>query len=196
MGVLWFGIPLPLPLEIETAFEPDPATNVLFAVRVLPSDLLLAGNCGPAPALSVRLEGDDLRVRLGPADDPYLDWGVDKSTPVFETNALLSSILTRHSPEASGEEIQHSASSIQHSPARVPLRVVFLEDRVRCHLGDADTPALDVPTAAFDPAAFPDGARLVFYGVHCRFFGFSFRNPSTPNPASDEPHAESAEGAD
>ena len=179
LGILRFGIPLPLPLEIETAFEPDPATNVLFAVRVLPADLLLTGNSGPTPALSVRLEGDTLRLRLGPAGDRYLDWGVDKKTPVFETNAPLLSLVARR-----------SSLVTRHSAERIPLRVVFLPDRVRCYLGDAETPALDAPTAAFDPASFPDGARLVFYGADCRFFGFSFRNPAASRGGRDAENLE------
>ena len=221
-GELEFGSPLPLPLEIETAFEPsaDPATNVLFAVRVFPSDLLFSNHDGPTPALSVRLEGDTLRVRLGPAGDPHLDWGVDKAMPVFETNAVLSAVLhaedkphaesveseshaesaenaenvgRARSPSAP-EDTRHSSLVTRHSPeaakptpARIPLRVVFLPDRVQCYLGDADTPALDAPCTAFAPADFPDGAKLVFYGVHCRFFGFSFRNPGVAEPRRARP---------
>ena len=191
-GELEFGSPLPLPLEIETAFEPsaDPATNVLFAVRVFPSDLLFSDHAGPTPALSVRLEGGTLRVRLGPAGEPHLDWGIDKATPVFETNAVLSAVLHAegaedkpHAESAEGAESDIGArSSSAPTPARVPLRIVFLEDRVRCYLGNADTPALDAPCAAFAPAAFPDGAKLVFYGARCRFFGFSFRNPAAERP--------------
>ena len=50
--------------------------------------------------------------------------------------------------------------------------------------------------AAFAPAAFPDGAKLVFYGKRCRFFGFSFRNPlATRSPDAKETHAESTESA-
>ena len=215
-GELEFGSPLPLPLEIETAFEPsaDPATNVLFAVRVFPSDLLFGNHDGPTPALSVRLEGGTLRVRLGPAGDPLLDWGVDKATPVFETNAVLSAVLHAegaedkpHAEDAEGAENKPHAESAEGAenkphaesaesdigarsssapaPARVPLRIVFLEDRVRCYLGNADTPALDAPCTAFAPVAFPDGAKLVFYGARCRFFGFSFRNPLVPAPSEE-----------
>ena len=61
--------------------------------------------------------------------------------------------------------------------ARIPLRVVCLADRVLAYLGDDETPAIDAPCAAFAPEALPDGAKLVFYGVDCKFFGFAFRNP-------------------
>ena len=222
-GVLEFGTPLPVPLEIGTAFEPDPATNVQFAVRLFPSDERCSKHSGPAPALSARLENGTLRLRLGPAGDRYLDWGVDENTPVSETNVLLSAVLhaagaetksraesaeakshaeSAESAEAalpgggSGEAEPPPVESRAKSAERIPLRIVFLPDRVRCYLGADPSPALDVSTAAFAPSAFPDGAKLVFYGRRCRFFGFSFRNPlATRSPDAEETHAESAESA-
>ena len=150
-----FGLPLPTPLEIETSFEltPNPATNALFAIRLFPADLRFSNHRGESPVLSVRVGPDGTALlRLGASGEPYVDSGYTRGT-IAEARVPLG-------PQA-----------------RIPLRVVYLADRLLAYLGDDETPAIDAPCAAFAPEALPDGAKLVFYGVDCKFFGFAFRNP-------------------
>ena len=191
-----FGVPLPTPLEIETSFEltPDPATNALFAIRLFPADLRFSDHRGKSPVLSVRVGPDgDALLRLGCSGERYIDCGYTQGT-LAEANVLLSDILYAEGAEDEShaesaefaESVGRARSPSAPAPARVSLRVVYLEDRVRCYLGDAQTPAIDAPCAAFAPAALPDGAKLVFYGVDCKFFGFTFRNPVPDSPARKE----------
>ncbi len=106
-----------------------------------------------SPVLSVRVGPDGTALlRLGASGEPYVDSGYTRGT-IAEARVPLG-------PQA-----------------RIPLRVVYLADRVLAYLGDDETPAIDAPCADFAPEALPDGAKLVFYGVDCKFFGFAFRNP-------------------
>ena len=69
------------------------------------------------------------------------------------------------------------------APREVALRAVFRPDRVEAFVGDAPAPALVFATDRYAPAAFPDGAKLLFFGKGASFHGFTFRKP----------HAEAAE---
>jgi len=69
------------------------------------------------------------------------------------------------------------------APREVALRAVFRPDRVEAFVGDAPAPTLVFATDRYAPAAFPDGAKLLFFGKGASFHGFTFRKP----------HAEGAE---
>jgi hypothetical protein len=184
VGCLEFGLPLPTPIEIGTAFEPgpDPAAPALFAIRLLPADLRFSDPEGASPVVSVRAAPDGaLRLRLGPSGDPCVDLGYTRGT-IAESHAESAESKPHAESAEVAEFCGRARSPSAPPPRRIPLRVVFLADRVLCYLGDSAVPALDAPCADFAPAALPDGAKLVFFGINCRFFGFTFRKPQPPAP--------------
>ena len=174
-GCLEFAQSLPLPIELEAFVERDPSVDdePFFAVRVLPADGLLHKLGGVSPPVSVRWNEDGRsEIRLGSSEEPCVDAG-------WSGGVVASSEVAV--PLVSGE-----ADSLGEAPYSLPVRIGFAADRVSVFLDGSAAPVLSVPCGSFAPDAFPDGAKLVFFGRGVRFRGFSFRKPSPRSQLSQE----------
>ena len=175
---LEFNEPVPLPLEVSAtvALLPDAGRRNLFAVRLDRAD----GLCGRfaddgRPALSFHLGADGrLAVRYwAPREEGGVWFGAEDVSAAVDLPPL---------PDGADPA----------APREVALRAVFRPDRVEAFVGDAPGPALVFATDRYAPAAFPDGAKLLFFGKGASFHGFTFRKPHAES-AEKIPHAESAE---
>ena len=175
---LEFNEALPLPLEISAtvALRPDAGLRNLFAVRLDKADGLFGRFADDGrPAFSFHLGADGrLAVRLwAPREEGGVWFGAEDASAAVDLPPL---------PEGADPA----------APREVALRAVFRPDRVEAFVGDAPAPALVFATDRYAPAAFPDGAKLLFFGKGASFHGFTFRKPHAES-AEEIPHAESAE---
>ena len=174
-GCLEFAQALPLPIELEIFAERDPSADdkPFFAIRVLPADGLVHSLRGISPPVSVRWKDNGKsEVRLGSSDEPFADAG-------WTGGVVASSQVSV--PLGAGDS-SSSNGTLNH----LPVRIVFAADRVSVFLDGSAAPVLSAPCGSFTPDAFPDGAKLVFFGRGVRFRGFSFRKPSTDSQLSQE----------
>ena len=170
------AVPLPLEVSATVALQPDAGRRNLFAVRLDKAD----GLCGRfaddgRPALSFHL-GEDGRLAVrywAPREEGGVWFGAEDASAAVDLPPL---------PEGADPA----------APREVALRAVFRPDRVEAFVGDAPAPALVFATDRYAPAAFPDGAKLLFFGKGASFHGFTFRKPHA-EAAEKIPHAESAE---
>ena len=166
---LEFNEPVPLPLEVSAtvALLPDAGLRNLFAVRLDKADGLFGHVPDGRPALSFHLGADGrLAVRhWAPREEGGVWFGPADASASVDLPPL---------PEGADPT----------APREVALRAVFRPDRVEAFVGDAPEPALSFATDRYAPAAFPDGAKLLFFGKGASFHGFTFRKP-TPDPATD-----------
>ena len=167
---LEFNEALPLPLEISAtvALRPDAGLRNLFAVRLDKADGLFGRFADDGrPALSFHLGADGrLAVRLwAPREEGGVWFGPADASAAVDLPPL---------PEGADPA----------APREVALRAVFRPDRVEAYVGDAPEPALSFATDRYAPAAFPNGAKLLFFGKGASFHGFTFKKPP-PDPATD-----------
>ena len=174
-GCLEFAQALPLPIELEAFAERDPGGSgkPFFAVRVLPADGLQHNFRGCSPPISVQWKDDGISVvRLGSSEEPFVDAG-------WAGGVIASS-------EAAVPLVSDEAGSLDEAPNSLPVRIAFSADRVSVFFDGSAAPALSAPCGSFTPDAFPEGAKLVFFGHNVRFHGFSFRKPSPRSRLSQE----------
>ena len=161
------AVPLPLEVSATVALQPDAGRRNLFAVRLDKADGLFGRFADDGrPALSFHL-GEDGRLAVrywAPREEGGVWFGAEDASAAVDLPPL---------PEGADPA----------APREVALRAVFRPDRVEAFVGDAPAPALVFATDRYAPAAFPDGAKLLFFGKGASFHGFTFRKP----------HAESAE---
>ena len=170
------AVPLPLEVSATVALQPDAGRRNLFAVRLDKADGLFGRFADDGrPALSFHL-GEDSRLAVrywAPREEGGVWFGAEDASAAVDLPPL---------PEGADPA----------APREVALRAVFRPDRVEAFVGDAPAPALVFATDRYDPAAFPDGAKLLFFGKGASFHGFTFRKPHA-EAAEKIPHAESAE---